>query len=133
MYTFDRLGGFGLNRIKEMRTARGWTQQDLADKLNTKYQTIGHYETGRREPDIDTIFRLCDIFGCSADYLLGRSDLPDPQLTADEADLVQRYRALSETGREFIRHSVALASLGHSEAGGAFSDLDAAEVNGGKS
>ena len=114
-----------------MRTARGWTQQDLADRLNTKYQTIGHYETGRREPDIDTIFRLCDVFGCSADYLLGRSDLPDPQLTADEAALIQSYRALSETGREFIRHSIALAALGHNEVSGAFSDVDAA-VNGGE-
>lgn len=114
-----------------MRTARGWTQQDLADKLNTKYQTIGHYETGRREPDIDTIFRLCDVFGVSADYLLGRSDLPDPQLTADEAALIQSYRALSPTGKEFIRHSIALAELGHNEVSGAFSDVDAA-VNGEK-
>lgn len=111
-----------------MRTARGWTQQDLADKLNTKYQTIGHYETGRREPDIDTIFRLCDIFGCSADYLLGRSDLPDPQLTADEADLVQRYRDLSAEGREYVRHSIALASLAHSGKNGAVSDVEVSDA-----
>ena len=117
-----------MNRIKEMRTARGWTQQDLADKLNTKYQTIGHYETGRREPDIDTIFRLCDIFGCSADYLLGRSDLQDPQLTADEAALIQSYRALSPAGQEYIRHSLALASLAHSGKNGAVSDVEVSDA-----
>ena len=111
-----------------MRTARGWTQQDLADRLNTKYQTIGHYETGRREPDIDTIFRLCDVFGCSADYLLGRSDLPDPQLTDDESALLRQYRDLSETGREYVRHSVALASLAHSGKNGAVSDVEVSDA-----
>lgn len=121
-----------MTRIRELRKARGWKQEDLARELRSGRATVANYETGYRSPDIETILRLCEIFGVSADYLLGRSDLPDPQLTADEADLVQRYRALSETGREFIRHSVALASLGHSEASGAFSDLDAAEVNGGK-
>ena len=121
-----------MNRIKELRKARGWKQDDLARELQTSRQAVGNYETGFRSPDVETILRLCDILGCSADYLLGRSDLQDPQLTADEAALIQSYRALSETGREFIRHSIALAALGHSEAGGAFSDLDAAAVNGGK-
>lgn len=121
-----------MNRIKELRKARGWKQDDLARELQTSRQAVGNYETGFRSPDVETILRLCDILGCSADYLLGRSDLPDPQLTADEAALIQSYRALSETGREFIRHSIALAALGHSEAGGAFSDLDDAAVNGGQ-
>lgn len=121
-----------MTRIRELRKARGWKQDDLARELQSGRTTVANYETGYRSPDVDTILRLCEIFGCSADYLLGRSDLQDPQLTADEAALIQSYRALSETGREFIRHSVALAALGHNEDGGAFSDLDAAEVNGGK-
>ena len=121
-----------MNRIRELRKARGWKQDDLARELQSSRQAVGNYETGFRSPDVETILRLCDVFGCSADYLLGRSNLPDPQLTADEAALIQSYRALSETGREFIRHSVALASLGHNEEHGAFSDLDAAAVNGGE-
>ena len=122
-----------MNSLKALRTARDWTQQDLAERLNTTRQSVARYESGDRNIEIPIILKLCEIFECSADYLLGRSDLQDPQLTADEADLIQSYRKLSEAGREFIRHSVALAALGHSEAGGAFSDLDAAEVNGGKS
>lgn len=120
-----------MNRIRELRKARGWKQEDLARELQTSRQAIGNYETGFRAPDIDTILRLCEVFACSADYLLGRSDLPDPHLTADESDLIRSYRALSETGREFIRHSVALASLGHSAVDGAFSDLEGAAVTGG--
>lgn len=121
-----------MNSLKALRTARDWTQQDLAERLNTTRQSVARYESGDRNIEIPIILKLCEIFECSADYLLGRSDLQDPQLTADEAALIQSYRALSETGREFIRHSIALAALGHSEAGGAFSDMDATAVNGGK-
>ena len=120
-----------MNRLKALRASRDWTQQDLAERLNTTRQSVARYESGDRNIEIPIILKLCDIFGCSADYLLGRSDLPDPQLTADEAALIQSYRALSETGREFIRHSIALAALGHNEVSGAFSDVDAA-VNGGE-
>ena len=116
-----------MKKLKDMRLAKGWTQQDLADRLNTKYQTVGHYETGRREPDIDTILRLCDIFGCSADYLLGRSDLPDPHLTGEESALIEKYRALSPAGQEFIRHSLALAALGHAGGSGAVSGLEVSD------
>ena len=120
-----------MNRLKALRSSREWTQQDLAERLNTTRQSVARYESGDRNMEIPIILKLCEIFGCSSDYLLGRSDLPDPHLTADESDLIRSYRALSETGREFIRHSVALASLGHSAVDGAFSDVEGAEVNGG--
>lgn len=113
-----------MNRIKELRKARGWKQDDLARELQTSRQAVGNYETGFRSPDVETILRLCDILGCSADYLLGHSDLPDPQLTSDEADLVQRYRDLSAEGREYVRHSIALASLAHSGKNRDVSDVE---------
>lgn len=116
-----------MSRIKELRKARGWTQDDLARALKAGRQTIGNYETGFRSPDIDTILRLCDIFGCSADYLLGRSDLPDPHLTGEESALIEKYRALSPAGQEFIRHSLALAALGHAGGSGAVSGLEVSD------
>ena len=64
------------NRIRELRQREGWRQDDLAARLNTKRQTIGHYETGERGIDADTICQLCEIFGCTADFLLGRSASP---------------------------------------------------------
>lgn len=117
-----------MNRLKVLRTARDWTQQDLADRLNTTRQSVARYESGDRNMEIPIILKLCEIFACSADYLLGRSDLPDPQLTADEADLVHRYRDLSAEGREYVRHSIALASLAHSGKNGAVSDVEVSDA-----
>ena len=116
-----------MNRIKELRQANDWRQEDLAHKLNISDRTVGHYETGRRAPDIETIHKLCDIFGCTADYLLGRSEIRSFELSADEAALLTGYRALSEPGREYVRHSLALAALAHAGKNGAVSDLETAE------
>ena len=115
-----------MNRIKELRQACGWTQEDLASRLSVSYQAIGHYEREFRSPDTQTIHKLCDIFGCTADYLLGRSQVRSFELAPDEAELLRGYRALSPEGREFIRHSLALAALGHGEKNRAASDLEAA-------
>ena len=64
-----------MNRIKELRLAQGMKQPDLASLLNCTAMTVSRYERGEADPDVATILRLCDIFGCTADYLLGRSDL----------------------------------------------------------
>jgi transcriptional regulator with XRE-family HTH domain len=65
-------------RIKELRTKRNMTQQDLADKLGVFQTTVGQWENGKREPNIETIKRLASIFEVSTDYLLGQSDNPIP-------------------------------------------------------
>ena len=91
-----------MNRIRELRTAKGWTQADLAARMNTKRQTIGHYETGFRGLDVETICRLCDIFGCTADYLLCRSPLPSADLDPDEVELLLAWRAAPPEIRAII-------------------------------
>lgn len=92
-----------MNRIKELRTSNGWRQQDLAARLNTNQQTVGRYETGTRGLDVETILKLCEIFRCSADYLLGRSDLPSPELSEEETELVLAFRRADDRSREIVR------------------------------
>lgn len=62
-------------RIREQRLARGWTQEELAQRMggNASAHAIGLYETGRREPRLDALVSLCEAFGCSSDYLIGKS------------------------------------------------------------
>lgn len=116
-----------MNRIRELRQEKGWLQTDLAARLNTKPQTVSRYERGDRGLDLETILALCDIFGCTADYLLGRSEIRSFELSADEAELLTGYRRLSGPGKEYVRHSLALAALAHSEKKGAVPDLETAE------
>jgi transcriptional regulator with XRE-family HTH domain len=92
-----------MNRVKELRTAKGWRQADLAGILNTKPQTISRYEKGERDIDSATISRLCDIFGCSADYLLGRSDLPTYEISPEEAQLLLALREADDRTLAMVR------------------------------
>lgn len=91
-----------MNRIRELRQTMGWRQEDLAARLNTKRQTIGNYETGERGIDAGIVCQLCDIFGCTADYLLGRSASPSPVISDDDARLLRAYHAANIRDRELI-------------------------------
>lgn len=91
-----------MNRIKELRLLNGWRQDDLAERMHTKKNTISRYETGERNIDADTINALCDIFGCTADYLLCRSEIPNPVISETDAALLRAYHAASLRDRGLI-------------------------------
>lgn len=92
-----------MNRIKELRQRIGWTQDDLAKRLSVSYQAVGHYEREFRSLDPETIHKLCDIFGCTADYLLGRSEQPAPDLTEEEWRVVAALRDADPDARAMVR------------------------------
>lgn len=91
-----------MNRIRELRKARGWQQTDLAQKIAVSRQAVGHYETGERAPDLDTIDQLCTIFGVTADYLLGRSDVPVAQISDEDWLLLDAYRRATLRDRQLV-------------------------------
>lgn len=47
------------------------TQQQVADYLGISRQAYSNYESGKREPDYETLLKLGEYFNCSIDYLLG--------------------------------------------------------------
>ncbi len=61
-------------RLAELRSARGLTQQQLADLTGLTRGRLNNYEQGTREPDLVTLQSLADFFEVTTDYLLGRSD-----------------------------------------------------------
>ena len=91
-----------MNRLRELRIAHGMTQADLAGELNVARTAISKYEIGQLDLSSSTILRLCDIFGCTADYLLGRSPLQSPEMTPDEEDLLLAWRAAPPEIRAII-------------------------------
>ena len=58
-------------RINELRTAFGWSQVQLAQKLNISKQTVSNWENENIQPSIEMLVRLAQLFHVSADYLLG--------------------------------------------------------------
>ena len=57
-------------KILNMRKARGWSQEELAERVGVTRQAVSRWETGSAKPDADKIIAICDLFGVSADYLL---------------------------------------------------------------
>lgn len=80
-----------MNRILELRLQKGWRQEDLALRMNVKRQTIARYETEKLGLSAESICQLCDIFGCTADYLLYRSETPAPVISEEAAALIYAY------------------------------------------
>lgn len=62
------------SRIKELRLEKGFTQKELAQKLNTTNSAVCDWEKGRTQPDLQTLASIATLFDVSADYLLGLSD-----------------------------------------------------------
>lgn len=69
-----------MNRIKKLREEFHMTQQELADKLNGAKSTVAMYENETRKPSMEVLIKLSEIFNCSIDYLLGKSDIKNPYL-----------------------------------------------------
>lgn len=61
-------------RLKSERKNLHWTQQKLANALPTSRSNVANWENGYNEPSPDLLKKCADIFGCSTDYLLGRTD-----------------------------------------------------------
>ncbi|WP_068775801.1 helix-turn-helix domain-containing protein [Paenibacillus sp. FJAT-26967] len=63
-------------RIQEYRLIRGYTQDDMADKLGIKRASFSSYEHNRNIPPSNILAKIADILKVSADYLLGRTENP---------------------------------------------------------
>jgi putative transcriptional regulator len=51
-----------LNKLRDLRAARGWSQADLAEKLNVSRQTVNAIETGRYDPSLPLAFAIAKLF-----------------------------------------------------------------------
>ena len=61
-------------RIRDLREDHDKTQQEIADVLGTSQTMYARYERGANELPIHHLLTLCDYYGVSADYILGRTD-----------------------------------------------------------
>lgn len=90
-------------RIKQLRQALGYTQQEFADHLGIKRNTVSQYEIGRNKP-IDSIINfICKEFNVNSDWLInGNGDmfLDSSALSLDECADINK---LNDTERAVIR------------------------------
>jgi putative transcriptional regulator len=60
------------NRLKVLRAERGWSQQDLADRLGVSRQSVNAIETGRYDPSLPLAFTIADLFGLAIEAIFLR-------------------------------------------------------------
>jgi putative transcriptional regulator len=51
------------NRVRELRGEQGWSQADLAERLDVSRQTINAIETGKYDPSLPLAFKIAQLFG----------------------------------------------------------------------
>ena len=51
-----------INRLKMLRAERGWSQQDLGEKLEVSRQSVNAIETGKYDPSLPLAFRIAELF-----------------------------------------------------------------------
>ena len=86
--------------IKDIRTRKNLTQAEVASALGVSSVVYSRYETGSRQPSIDVLIQLADIFGVTVDYLLGRQDIEDSTLSDYELRLLIASRNADERAKE---------------------------------
>lgn len=96
-------------RLKELREKARYSQYTFADAFGVAQSTVGNWEAGKREPNFETVQRLSDFFNVTTDYLLGKSDNPNPQAQGEvplveglEFAFFQDYMELDDEDRSVL-------------------------------
>ncbi len=90
------------DKIVDLRKKNGWSQEELAEKLDVSRQSISKWESAQSVPDMARVIRLSELFGVSTDYLL--KDNIERIEPAEEGAVEALARTVSmEEASEFLR------------------------------
>jgi putative transcriptional regulator len=62
------------NRLRELRAGRGWSQQELGERVGVSRQTINAIETQRYDPSLPLAFKLAETFGCGIEKIFKKEN-----------------------------------------------------------
>lgn len=94
-----------IDRLRTARNECGLKQQDVAEQMGIKANTISNWEKGRTEPDIDSFVKLCEIYQIDCATLL--SDVYafkriHNDISLSEYDSIKKYRSLDSHGKDMV-------------------------------
>lgn len=105
------------DKIIELRKKNGWSQEELAEKLEVSRQAVSKWESAQSIPDMNRVLLLSEVFGVSTDYLLkdelGEEASPGTPLPEDAGKTLRRVSL--EEAQDFLqyrRKSAGRISLG---------------------
>ena len=95
------------DKIIDLRKKNGWSQEELADRLEVSRQSISKWESAQSVPDMNRILKLSELFGVTTDYLLkdelGPETIQTQSLPTPDTDLAVRQVSMEEASA-FLAH-----------------------------
>ena len=82
--------------LRKIRVNRNLKVQEVSDYLCCLPSVYSRYENGKREPSIDVLLKLSQLYGVSLDYLIGNDEVVDTSITKNEAALLKAMRWADE-------------------------------------
>lgn len=81
-------------RLRGLRKQKRWSQKELANRVEIRFEQLNKYECGLNMPLAQTLMRLADVLSTSVDFLL--SGDPAQKLPATDTRFVTRFQAMME-------------------------------------
>lgn len=88
-------------KLKDARKQKGLLQSELGKLIGVRTQTISNWETGKSEPNLEKINKLCEILNVPLYYFINEEHI-DYQLNFDEAFVINKYRELNDDGKSIV-------------------------------
>lgn len=91
-------------KLKEARALSGLTQQQVGDRIGRPQQTLAGWESGRTEPDLNTLAELLQLYGISANSFFGYNGA-----NIDEEHMIDKYRQAPPLAQKMVNASLSEA------------------------
>ena len=89
------------DKIIKLRKKNGWSQEELADKMNVSRQAVSKWEGAQTIPDLEKILQLSVLFGVTTDYLL-KDEIEDEEIIDDTSSDTTVKRISIEEANAYI-------------------------------
>ena len=89
------------DKMIRLRKTLGWSQEELAEKMNVSRQAVSKWEGAQTVPDLGKVLQLSQLFGVTTDYLL-KDEIEIEEFTGDDGEVSVKRVSLQEAG-EFMQ------------------------------
>ena len=89
------------DKIIRLRKKNGWSQEELADKMNVSRQAVSKWESAQTIPDLAKVLQLSSLLGVTTDYLL-KDEIEDEEFTDDTSSDATVKRISIEEANAYI-------------------------------
>ncbi|MGN0615812.1 helix-turn-helix domain-containing protein [Ruminococcus flavefaciens] len=102
------------NKLYELRKQKGFSQEELANRLNVSRQTVSKWEVGDSTPDMEKLVAISDLFGISLDELVldkAPEPAPAPQTAKSELYTDIKEKVLTDKNRKKAKKGLKIGAI----------------------